>query len=92
LCDLLSTILNVIYFVIAAVIWIIVPIDIAIGGMMYMLAGPDHGMVAKAKTILLGAAWAIGIVLSSYVIVSTFVKVMNIMGIGGFGTNACTLN
>ncbi len=89
LCDLISTILNIIYFVIAFVIWIIVPIDVAIGGIMYMLAGPSPSMVAKAKTILLGAVWGIAIVLCSYIIVATFVSVLSITGVGGFGTAAC---
>ena len=91
LCDLVSQILNVIYFVIAFIIWIIVPIDVAIGGIMYMLVGANPGMLAKAKTILLGAAWAIGITLCSYIIIATFVNVMGIAGVGGFNTAACTI-
>jgi hypothetical protein len=60
---------------------------------MYMFAGPDPGMVAKAKTVLLGAAWGVAIVLCSYVIVSTFVAVFKLTGVvGGFGTAACQVN
>jgi hypothetical protein len=91
LCDLISTVLNVIYFVIAFVIWIAAPISVAVGGIMYMFAGANPAMVTKAKTILLGVVWGIAIVLCSYVLVSTFVKVLNITGIGGFGTAACSV-
>ncbi len=93
LCDLVAQFLNIIYFAIAFVIWIIVPIDVAVGGIMYMLAGANPGLVAKAKTILLGAAWAIGITLCSFIIVKTFVTVMSIAGVGGFDPNqsACTV-
>jgi uncharacterized membrane protein len=87
-----QTILNVIYFAIAFVLWIAVPIDVAVGGIMYMLAGPNPNAVAKAKTILVGAAWGVAIVLCSYVIVSTFVHVLGITGIGGFGSSTCAIN
>jgi hypothetical protein len=92
LCDLVSQILNIIYFIIAVVIWIIVPIDVAIGGIMILLAGGNSNLYTKAKTILLGAAWAIGITLCSYIIVATFVNVMNITGVGGFDpkTSVCS--
>ncbi|MDE2019910.1 MAG: hypothetical protein KGJ13_06230 [Patescibacteria group bacterium] len=91
LCDLISTILNVAYFMIGVVIWIIAPITVAVGGIMYMFAGPNPGMTKTAKTLLTGVVWGLVITLSAYVIVSAFVGALKITGIGGFGQNACSM-
>lgn len=91
LCDFVSTILNVAYFMMGVVIWIIAPITVAIGGIMYMLAGPNPGMMKTAKTLLTGVAWGLVIMLSAYVIVSAFVGALHITGIGGFGQSTCAV-
>src|SRR5581483_4003107 len=39
LCDFVAEIAQIIYFMIALIIWIVAPVMVAIGGFMYMLAG-----------------------------------------------------
>ncbi len=86
LCDLVAQFANIIYFFIAVVIWIVVPALVAVGGIMYMLAGPNPSMVERAKKTLTGAVWGLAIVLCAWVIVYTFANVVGIGGIGGFST------
>jgi len=92
LCDLVAEILNVIYFAIAFVLWIAVPVSVAAGGIMYMLAGSNPEMTKRAKAILTGVAWGIAIVLCAYILISTFVAVIGINNVGGFGQSACSIN
>ena len=89
LCDLIAQFLNVIYFAIGFVIWVIAPISVAAGGIMYMLAGANPNMESTAKSILKGVVFGIVIVLCSYLIISGVVAAFNITGIGGFGSPAC---
>jgi Type IV secretion system pilin len=91
LCDLVAQIANVIYFFIAVVIWIIAPILIAVGGIMIMLAGPNPEMLGRGKKTITGAIWGIVIVLLAWLIIFTFVSILGIKGVGGFGTSACSI-
>jgi hypothetical protein len=89
LTDLESTFLNIIYFGIGLVIWILAPIAFVIGGVMYMLAGANPGLESTAKKALKGTLIGVVIVLCAYAIISTFVSCLGITGVGGFGINAC---
>jgi hypothetical protein len=96
LCDFVAQFAQIIYFMIALVIWIIAPILVAVGGIMYMLAGANPGMLERAKKTLTGVVWGLAIVLCAWLIVYTFVSVLGSLGtyVGGFGTNgnaACNL-
>jgi hypothetical protein len=83
--DLVCTVTSDIYVGIAFVIWIILPISFVAGGIMYMLAGANPGLLGKAKSTLMGAVIGAIIVLCSYLLIATFVHFMNISNIGGFG-------
>ena len=93
LCDLVCTAANVIYFGIAFVIWIIAPLMIVVGGIMYMLGGANPGLLETAKKALWGAVIGVVIVLCAYILISVFIQFLQISKIGGFnGTPSCTLS
>src|ERR1700722_6279802 len=94
LCDLVAEIANVIYFVIAVVIWIIMPILVCVGGIMIMLAGSNPEMIGRAKKTISGAIWGVVIVLCAWLIVYTFIAAFGNLGqyVGGFGQAACAVN
>jgi Type IV secretion system pilin len=73
LCDLVVQIAQIIYFGIAVVIWIIVPISAAAGGIMIMLGGASSELVGRGKKTITGAVWGLVIVLCAWLIVYTFV-------------------
>jgi hypothetical protein len=91
LCDLIATIINIVYFGIGAVLWIVVPISFAIGGFFYLISGASPEMLGKAKKTMLGAVIGLFIVLCSWLILNTFITVLGIAGVGGFGTSSCTV-
>ncbi len=91
LCDFVAQVAQVIYYVIGFVIWIIVPLFAAIGGIMIMLGGASPEMVSRGRGTILGAVWGLVIVLCAWLIVATFVHVIGITGVGGFGTATCSL-
>lgn len=91
LCDLVAQIANVIYYAIAVVIWIITPILAAVGGIMIMLGGSNPGLIEKGKKTITGSVWGVGIVLSAWLIVKTFVSPISgigISGVGGFSSSS----
>ncbi len=92
LCDLVSTVANVIYFGIGVVIWIIAPIMIAWTGLSFMFGRGDPGAVTAARDRALRVVLGLFIVLCAYLIVFTFVKVLNIAGVGGFSNPTCTIS
>jgi len=95
LCDLVAQIAQVIYYMIAVVIWIVTPILIAVGGIMIMLGGANPGMIETGKKTITGAVWGIIIVLCAWLIVFTFVSAFGGLSkyVGGFpgGPAACSI-
>jgi hypothetical protein len=95
LCDVVAQTANVIYFAIAVVIWIIVPILVAVGGIMVMLGGPNPDLIERAKKTITGAVWGLVIVLCAwlavYSVVGSFGKLNQF--VGGFpgGPAACRI-
>jgi hypothetical protein len=89
LCDFLVQVAQVIYFAIGVVIWIIVPILVAIGGLMILLAGASPELVSRGKKTITGAIWGMVIVLCAWLIVFTFVNAFGGLSryVGGFGGN-----
>ena len=92
LCDLMSTAINVVYFLIGFVIWVITPILVAWSGALFMLSQGNPGRQSDARKMVTGVAIGLLIVLCAYLIVYTFVSVLGISGIGGFGTTACPIS
>lgn len=90
LCDLINTFVNIVYFLISIALFIIAPLSFAVGGIMIMFAGANPGMLESGKKVLTGAVIGVVIVLCSYLIVATVLKVLNITSVGGFGGAACT--
>jgi len=90
LCDLIDTIINVIYFAMTLALFVIAPVVIVVGAIMIMLAGANPGMLESGRKAITGAVIGIAIVLCAYLIVNTTLTVLNITGVGGFGNNSCT--
>lgn len=86
LCDLVQTIVNIVYFLITICLFILAPIMVAVGGIMMMISGANPEMLSKGKSVLTAAVVGIVIVLCSYLLVATFVSFLNISGVGGFGS------
>lgn len=92
LCDMISTFANVVYFGIGVVIWIITPIMIAWGGVRLLTSGGSPGGQSAGKKIITGTVIGLVIVLAAYLIVFTFVHVLGINGVGGFGSTICSVS
>jgi hypothetical protein len=90
LCNLINTFVNIVYFAISIALFIIAPISIVVGGIMIMFAGANPGMLENGKKVLTGAVIGVVIVLCSYLIVATFLKIFSVTAIGGFGGAGCT--
>lgn len=87
LCDLVHTFVHFVYFGITLALFIAAPILFAWGGIMMMLAGGDPGKMQSAKKILTGTLIGVLITLGAYLIVATFIKVLEVGNyVGGFGT------
>jgi hypothetical protein len=71
-------------------IFIIAPISFLAGAIMIMVSGANPGMLENGKKVLTGAVIGLVIVLCSYLIVATFLKVFNVTDIGGFGGATCS--
>lgn len=92
LCDLVSTVANVVYFGIGVVIWIVAPIMIAWSGILLMLSRGSTERASQARKMVTSVAIGLLIVLCAYLIVYTFVNVIGIAGIGGFTNPTCTIS
>ena len=90
LCDLVETIINVIYLALSIAIFIIAPISFVVGGIMIMIAGANPEMLGSGKRVLQGAVIGLVIVLCSYLIVNTVLWALNVTAIGGFNGNPGT--
>jgi hypothetical protein len=90
-CDLICTSANVIYFGIGVVLWIIMPIMFAWSGLMLILSRGNPNGTSNARKMLTGTVIGLLIVLCAYIIVYTFVNVLNISGVGGFTNPSCTI-
>jgi hypothetical protein len=90
LCDLINTFVNIVYFLMTIAIFIIAPISFLAGAIMIMVSGANPGMLENGKKVLTGAVIGLVIVLCSYLIVATFLKVFNVTDIGGFGGATCS--
>lgn len=87
LCDLVAQIAQIIYYMIAVVIWVVTPILVTVGGLMILLGGASPEMVGRGKKTITGAVWGVVIVLVAWVIVYTFISAFGNLGkfVGGFG-------
>jgi hypothetical protein len=90
LCDLINTFINIVYFLMSIAIFIITPIMFVWGGVMMMFSGANPGALETGKKILTGAVIGLAIVLCSYLLISTILKVLGVTAVGGFGGAACT--
>ena len=90
LCDLINTFINIVYFLMSIAIFVITPIMFVWGGIMIMISGANPEMLGTGKKILTGAVIGLVIVLCSYLLISTVLKIFNVTAIGGFGGAACT--
>lgn len=89
LCDLIQTFLNVIYFGMTLVVFVLTPVLFAWGGITILLAAGDPGKLQSGKKILTGTLIGLGIVLFAFLIVSTFIKFLGVQGyVQGFDSNS----
>jgi hypothetical protein len=93
LCDLLHTFLNVVYFGITMVVFIIAPVLFAYGGILIMIGhsaieeiGGKNVSISKGKGVITSTVWAVVIALAAYLIVSVFLGILG----QSFGTLNCT--
>ncbi len=89
LCDLINTFINIVYFGMSIAIFIIAPIMVVAGGIMIMFAGANPGMLESGRKAITAAVVGLLIVLCAYLIVNTFITVLSVTGVGGFGNNSC---
>ena len=85
LCDLTAQIVQILYFVMAVGIWIIIPITFAYGAIMLMISQGEPAKISEARKILIGTLIGVAIMLCAYLIVSAFVGFLGLQGIGSFG-------
>ena len=90
LCDLINTFINVVYFLMTIDIFVITPILLLVGAIMIMVSGANPGMLETGKKVFTGAVIGLVLVLCSYLIVATVLKVLGVTAIGGFGGPTCT--
>jgi hypothetical protein len=93
LCDLIETVINVVYLLMSIAIFVIAPILVVWGGIMIMFAGANPGTLETGKKILLGLVIGIAITLLAYLLINTVLSVLNITSIGGFngGPSTCSV-
>lgn len=84
--DLLQTVVNAIYLVMSAGLFIIAPILFIIGGIMMIISSGNPEKIGKARSTMIGAVVGLVIVLCSYLIVNTVISVFHITGVAGFGS------
>jgi hypothetical protein len=88
LCDLICTTANIIYFAIAFVLWIIIPIMFVWGGIQLIVSTGNPGGIESGKKTMTAAAIGLLIVVCAYLIVYTMVSVIGIANIGGFSSGS----
>ena len=91
LCDLIAQFVHVVYFMIALVIWIATPAMFAWGGIKFMTSRGNPEGIGEARKMLRGTAIGLVIILVAYIFVLTFVRVLGIIGVGGFGSPDCSI-
>lgn len=89
LCDLVATAANVIYFGIGVVIWIIAPIFVLWAGILLLTSTGNPAKASEAKKMITGIVIGLVIVLCAYLLVYTFVNILGITGVFGFGGQEC---
>ena len=83
LCDLIDTVLNVIYFAMTLAIFVFAPMLFAWGGFMVLTAGAKPDQVGMAKKVLTGTLIGVLIVLGSFLIIYTVAHELGV-GLAGF--------
>jgi hypothetical protein len=93
LCDLVGTVINVIYLLMSIALFAIAPVLMVWGGVTIMFAGANPGSLETGKKILTGTVIGIAIVLCSYLIINTVLGALKVTTIGGFNgnSNACSI-
>ncbi|HUC02197.1 MAG TPA: pilin [Candidatus Paceibacterota bacterium] len=92
LCDLLETVINVLYFGMTIALFVIAPLMFVVGGIMLLMAGASPEMISAGKKALTATVIGIVIVLCAYLIVNTVVTILNISGVGGFNAASCSVS
>lgn len=92
LCDLIGTIINIIYFAMSIAIFIVAPIMFVVGSIMVMVSGANPEMLGRGKKVLLSTVIGLVIVLCAYLVVATIISVLGINGVGGFGNAICNVS
>ncbi len=93
-CDIIQTLVNIVYFCITLVLYVFTPIFFALGGIMYLISGASPGQRDSAKKILTGTLIGLLIVLFAFVAVKLFVEFFSLSSfIPGFGSSFnCQVN
>lgn len=91
LCDFVTTFINVVYYFIGVVLWVLTPIMFAWAGLSLALSQGSSEARSAAKNRMLRVVYGILITVCAYLIVATFVAVLNISGVGGFSNPTCVV-
>ncbi len=71
-CDILATAQNILYFVITIAVFVIAPIMLAWGGVLWLTSGGSLERIAAGKKTLTATVIGLAIILGAFLIVNTF--------------------
>ena len=71
-CDAIIGFEAIVYFVMTIILYVGAPVMALVGGGMIVFGGANPGMIDKGRKTLLGMAIGVALALSAYVLVSTF--------------------
>lgn len=93
LCDLVHTVIHILYFIMSIAVYIATPILFAWGGLKIIVSTGNPGKVSEGKKIVTGTLVGVLITLGAFLVISTFLKVLGVTAVGGFGGElpVCTL-
>ncbi|RJQ28634.1 hypothetical protein C4571_03120 [Candidatus Parcubacteria bacterium] len=91
LCDLVHTAQHFIYFGITLALVALAPPFFAWGGIMILTSGGSEERLGSGKKILTGTVIGIVIVLAAFLIVNTFISLIGVRGVIGWGNINCSL-
>lgn len=94
LCDALLTFKNITEFIISLALFILAPLFLGIGGFTILTAGANPARRSQGTTMIRGTIIGIIIILSAFVLISSFIRLIGVTGgvIQGFNQPIeCTL-
>jgi len=79
--DLFNLITRVFNFIVWKISLPLAGLIVVIGGVLYVISGVDPGMKDRGKKMIIGAGWAIGLLLGAWLIVDIVLKTIGYTGV-----------